>query len=470
MKKFFSIVMAMAMMVSCLVGFALNSSAAPAFVQETYEFVDVREEFGQTPNEDGVLTEPALLGGLWGFEYYSVADREFKPMGVYWDKSHADEGWIHGDWEQFYGASYEGAWEGGDTYYCAIAMQGERVHPGPGANPVFSFTAPATGVISLYASVYSYNAYTPTEDNPNRFLAASVYVNDDLVWPENLEEGHFTAETNTVDSPFEIKADSFSVNEGDIVRLQLGLNVGNADNGGAGMFMVNFPEITYHSASVPIGDPNGTPPAEVTYEERTSEGCTLKWTAASKAQGYNVYVNGEKVNTEIVTDTTYKLTGLEPKTTYTVTITTVTPEGNESVPSDELAFRTTKADSNASASDTATTDTATTDTTDATDTAGAVSTAPSNATQSNKPATSSNVKEEDSSAWIWIVVAIVAVVVIAAVVVAVLLLGKKKAVAAPAEDADAAAEAPAEEAEAPAEEAEVPAEEAEAPAEDNKEE
>lgn len=451
MKKFLAILMTVAMMVSCMVGFALTSSAAPEWVYESYKFEDVMDDFGtQAVAEDGSLEEELLLGEYWTYEYYDVAEEEFSGMSAYFAESLEAEGWLMGAWSDLYMPGVESAWTGnGDpTWYCAIAEGGKRFHPGTGANPVVTFTAPATGVISYSASVYPYNNYGTAEGAPEtETLYAAVYVNDELVWPEDVDDGRFTGLTASSDSPFMIDVTAFNVTEGDQVRLMLGLAPGNVNFGGAGMYLVDYPVVTYNEAEVSIGDPNGTPPEGISTSDRTAEGCTVSWSEARNAKGYNIYIDGEKVNSELVTELTYTITGLDPSSTYEVTITTVTNDGKESPASESVPFRTAKGEkkTDTSSSDTATGDTSAPAGTDA-------------------PAATTDGKGGSDISVLWIVIAIAAaVVVIAVVVVLVLVLGKKKA--APAAVAAPEAAAPAVEA---APEAAAPAEEA--PAEEEKKE
>jgi uncharacterized membrane protein len=140
----------------------------------------------------------------------------------------------------------------------------------------------------------------------------------------------------------------------------------------------------------------------------------------------NVSTKGEllKINTEPVTDLKYTITGLDFDTLYELTLTSVTKDGNESVHSDPVAFKTPSGDGVASDKDS---DTSNTD-------------ASVNQDGENKPVNSNNTKG-DNAGFPWIIVVIIAVVVVAVAIVLVLVLGKKKkAVAAPvAEEASEAA-------------------------------
>ncbi len=59
----------------------------------------------------------------------------------------------------------------------------------------------------------------------------------------------------------------------------------------------------------------------------------VKWNPGSdnkELSGYNVYVNGYKNNTSLLTDTSYNISGLDADTTYSIVVTSVDAMGNES--------------------------------------------------------------------------------------------------------------------------------------------
>lgn len=74
------------------------------------------------------------------------------------------------------------------------------------------------------------------------------------------------------------------------------------------------------------------------YRERTS--FTVSWSAVSGAAGYNVYLDGKKVNSKPITETSYKVTGLSPSTYYEFTVTSVNSAGGESAQGDLQTTRT----------------------------------------------------------------------------------------------------------------------------------
>ena len=182
-------------------------------------------------------------------------------------------------------------------------------------------------------------------------------------------------------------------------------------NGSKGCNIVDFPVVTYTSAvddagnEISVGNPNGEPPTTIAATKTTSDGFTLSWDAAKKAVGYNVYINGEKKNSEPVTQTTYVVTGLESKTNYNVQVSTVT-EKSESALSAETLVRTKAGTDDPKKPSTPSSD------------KPAASEATTNVTNNESQGQENNV--------LWIIIAAVAAVVVIAVVVVVIIVIKKK--------------------------------------------
>lgn len=439
MKKLLAILMSLALILSCLVGAALTSSAALEYVNETYSYADATIDFGThgegvDPDERGaVIAEEFIFGENWTYEYWDPADETFKPMTAWYQDNWKDEGWVHWTWSRFYTAVASSAWEENEYTYCSITSSGKSIYPSTGAAPAVTFIVPATGVISYEASLYcnseNNNPQKMGEDKYGNLI--TLWVNDVKIWPETEEESIASGLSNgSPDSAFKIDVTSFNVKEGDRVRLCIAARGGNRSN--KGTVLVDMPVVTYHSAEVPIGNPKGEAPSNITTGKYTSEGFTVSWNTADNAAGYNVYINGDKHNTDPISDTFYVVTGLESNTIYNVTVTTVTNAGQESDPSQDLPVRTKKATSVATDTQTTKTDTADVST--------------------NAPASTGSDAGNEKGSFPWWIIVVAAVVVVAVVVVLVLVLGKKKK---PAEDAVAVESAPTE---SPAEEA-TPAEE-----------
>ena len=78
------------------------------------------------------------------------------------------------------------------------------------------------------------------------------------------------------------------------------------------------------------GGGGGLPaPTGVATSDATDTTMKISWNAVDGAAGYDVYRNGARVNTSLVTATTYTDTGLAPATTYSWTVRAVDSHGAE---------------------------------------------------------------------------------------------------------------------------------------------
>ena len=80
-----------------------------------------------------------------------------------------------------------------------------------------------------------------------------------------------------------------------------------------------FTEIPTAQARVP------NPPSSLTHTAVTQTGWTESWTPSANPQGqpvggYDIYINGTKVNTQLISGTSYTVTGEQPGTKYNVTV------------------------------------------------------------------------------------------------------------------------------------------------------
>jgi len=428
MKKFLAILMTLALMLSCVVGLTVSSSAAELeYVEESYKWAEAAEAdyASHTADDDGNLEggQAFFADGLWTLEWFDTETSVFSPMSAYFAK--AQEGWVHGGWSNFYTANVDSVWSKIGATYCSVASTGKRMHPGDTTGSVITFNVPATGVISYNASIAPYGTHTSDSDNGGD--AIYLYVNDTMVWPANADDAVFYSDTVSKDAPMVVDCPSFNVNAGDKVRLVLTTKPGTT-NGSKGCDLVQLPVVTYHSAKtstgaeMSVGNPKGEPPTEIITSDATAEGCKVTWVEAKNAAGYNIYIDGQKVNAEPITALEYVITGLQPKTNYNLTITTVTTKGSESDPSPEQPFRTKKGEVTDVPSSDSTVDVITDTTTDTGD--ASVDTTP----VTSAPATTDDaVKNEGSSSVLWIVIAAVAAAVVIAAVVVVIIIKKKKA-------------------------------------------
>ena len=441
MKKTFALLMALAMMVTCFVGFAVNSSAALEYVEETYSYNAALDEYG-THGEEGEVEiddlgsytyeEFLFCDGLWTYEYWDPDNETFEPMTAYFAENQS--GWVHGVWANIYTVSADSAWSSSPFSYCSIMQNGKYLHPGSGAGAVLTFIVPASGTITYDASIYAYSGGNTEEAQPETWGDyVGLFVNDEQVWPANgdSDENKIGYHNSSSSDPLVINYPSFKVQAGDRIRLRVTAAGGN--NGSKGTSLVQMPTITYHEAgSLPVGNPNGTAPTGILAEcPKNTLNCDVSWAEAKNAVGYNIYLtkDGEtesvKVNGDTpITGTSYTIENLDPNTLYQLTMTTVVKSGNESAPSDPVAFKSRKAPDAGKEDKPAASDKEEDKTPASTDAAPAPSDKGGN--------------EGGSNLGLIIGIAVGAVVLVAVVVVVIVIVAKKKKVAAPAAEAEAA--------------------------------
>ena len=90
----------------------------------------------------------------------------------------------------------------------------------------------------------------------------------------------------------------------------------------------------------PLGEPTGLIASQI-----TETSVVLTWTApadATSVTDYGIYSNNVLLATSAGTGTTYKLTGLTPETSYTLTVRSIDKAGKSSVDSNVQTFTTSK--------------------------------------------------------------------------------------------------------------------------------
>lgn len=80
-------------------------------------------------------------------------------------------------------------------------------------------------------------------------------------------------------------------------------------------------------------------PTSLVISNVNSNGWTVSWSAVSGASSYNVYLNGIEEASN-VTGTSYTFDNASPGSAYTVTVTAVDSEGNQSAPSPSISVST----------------------------------------------------------------------------------------------------------------------------------
>ena len=192
------------------------------------------------------------------------------------------------------------------------------------------FRAPKSGTVSF--NVKDDEPYLRQNGNSGGEVRLSLLVNDTEKQSVTLSESNQKAADWA-------NFDAIELNKGDVIRVTASCN----SNPSKPSVHVT-PIITYLDEAVTDTEAPDAPTA-VRTADVTETTAHVAWEAALDnvaTTGYNVYVNGEKVNTELVTATEYDLTGLTPATEYSVQIEAVDAAGNVSEKSEAATFTTEK--------------------------------------------------------------------------------------------------------------------------------
>ena len=193
------------------------------------------------------------------------------------------------------------------------------------------FRAPKSGTVSF--NVKDDEPYLRQAGNSGGTVTLSLLVNDTV-------KQSVTLSTSNQKAADWANFDEIELNKGDVIRVTASCN----SNPSRPSVHVT-PIITYVDKAVVDTEAPDAPTA-VRTADVTETTAHVAWEAALDnvaTTGYNVYVNGEKVNTELVTATEYDLTGLTPATDYSVEIEAVDAAGNVSEKSEAATFTTAKA-------------------------------------------------------------------------------------------------------------------------------
>ena len=193
------------------------------------------------------------------------------------------------------------------------------------------FRAPKSGTVSF--NVKDGEPYLRQAGNSGGTVTLSLLVNDTV-------KQSVTLSTSNQKAADWANFDEIELNKGDVIRVTASCN----SNPSRPSVHVT-PIITYVNKAVVDTEAPDAPTA-VRTADVTETTAHVAWEAALDnvaTTGYNVYVNGEKVNTELVTATEYDLTGLTPATDYSVEIEAVDAAGNVSEKSEAATFTTAKA-------------------------------------------------------------------------------------------------------------------------------
>ena len=202
--------------------------------------------------------------------------------------------------------------------------------PSTNISTAMAYRVPKSGTVSF--KVRDNEPYLRQNDNAGGTVTLSLYVN-------GTEKKNLTLETSKKKEGNWEKAEEIEVTRGDMIRVVAKCN-GNPSKPSAHI----TPIITYVDKAAADKEAP-TVPADVKASEIAHTGAKLTWTASKdnvEVAGYNVYLNNEKVNDELITGTEYDLADLTANTEYNVTVTAVDAAGNESDKSEAATFTTLK--------------------------------------------------------------------------------------------------------------------------------
>ena len=202
--------------------------------------------------------------------------------------------------------------------------------PSTNISTAMAYRVPKSGTVSF--KVRDNEPYLRQNDNAGGTVTLSLYVN-------GTEKKNLTLETSKKKEGNWEKAEEMEVTRGDMIRVVAKCN-GNPSKPSAHI----TPIITYVDKAAADKEAP-TVPADVKASEIAHTGAKLTWTASKdnvEVAGYNVYLNNEKVNDELITGTEYDLADLTANTEYNVTVTAVDAAGNESEKSEAATFTTLK--------------------------------------------------------------------------------------------------------------------------------
>ena len=202
--------------------------------------------------------------------------------------------------------------------------------PSTNISTAMAYRVPKSGTVSF--KVRDGEPYLRQSPNEGGTVTLSLYVN-------GTEKKNLTLETSKKKEGNWQKAEEIEVTRGDIIRVVAKCN-GNPSKPSAHI----TPIITYVDKAAADKEAP-TVPADVKASEIAHTGAKLTWTASKdnvEVAGYNVYLNDEKVNEELITGTEYDLADLTANTEYNVTVTAVDAAGNESEKSEAATFTTLK--------------------------------------------------------------------------------------------------------------------------------
>ena len=238
-------------------------------------------------------------------------------------------GWPHWETHTYYGPGID------DNQGVTTASSPDKhgllsAPPSTNISTAMAYRVPKSGTVSF--KVRDGEPYLRQDGNANGTVTLSLYVN-------GTEKKNLTLTTSKQKVGDWEKAVEIEVTQGDMIRVVAKSN-GDPKKPSAHI----TPIITYVDKAAADKEAP-TVPADVKASEIAHTGAKLTWTASKdnvEVAGYNVYLNNEKVNDELITGTEYDLADLTANTEYNVTVTAVDAAGNESEKSKAATFTTLK--------------------------------------------------------------------------------------------------------------------------------
>ena len=203
--------------------------------------------------------------------------------------------------------------------------------PSTGISTAMAYRVPKDGIVSFH--VKDDEPYLRQNGNSGGTVTLKLLVNDEEKQSVILEQSKVQAK--------DWKAfDKIEVKRGDYIRVAA-ISNGNPTNPSVHV----TPIITYlNEGGTPAPEP--TPelkaPVDVKVTETSAKVSWKNATDGKEATGYNVYVDGTKVNEELIAETTYNVSSLKDGTTYSVEVTAIDADGEESAKSEKVEFTTVK--------------------------------------------------------------------------------------------------------------------------------
>ena len=203
--------------------------------------------------------------------------------------------------------------------------------PNTSITTAMAYRVPKSGTVSF--NIKGDEPYLRQNGNSGGTVTLSLLLND-------TELQSVTLTNSRVQATDWKSFDEIEVSQGDVIRVT------SKSNSNPTKPSVHVTPIISYVDKAAADTEAPTAPAAVTATDVTETTAKVTWDEASDnvgVVGYNVYVNENKVNDELVTGTEYDLTGLAEETEYTVTVTAVDAAGNESARSEAATFTTEKA-------------------------------------------------------------------------------------------------------------------------------